>query len=75
MIPSPGGPVPTPLPHPFAGELDGSLASDVNIEGKAAAVQGITATNTPAHVAAGRASFQTPPAEQGDGPARQRHAC
>jgi uncharacterized Zn-binding protein involved in type VI secretion len=53
MIPSPGGPVPTPLPHPFAGQLDGSLSGDVNIEGKAAAVQGSTATNTPAHVPQG----------------------
>ena len=24
MIPSPGGPVPTPLPHPFVGQLDES---------------------------------------------------
>ena len=39
MIPSPGGPVPTPLPHPFVGQLDGSLSSDVNIEGKPAAVR------------------------------------
>ena len=63
MIPSPGGPVPTPLPHPFSGELDGTLSSDVNIEGKAAAVEGSTATNTPAHVAQGP-SFQTPPADK-----------
>ena len=60
MIPSPGGPVPTPLPHSFAGQLDGSLSGDVNIEGKAAAVQGSTATNTPAHVPQG-GPFQKPP--------------
>jgi uncharacterized Zn-binding protein involved in type VI secretion len=60
MIPSPGGPVPTPLPHPFAGVLDGSLSSDVEIEGKAAAVQGSTATNTPSHVPQG-GPFQSPP--------------
>ena len=35
MIPSPGGPVPTPLPNPFVGQLDGSLSSDVNIDGQA----------------------------------------
>jgi uncharacterized Zn-binding protein involved in type VI secretion len=63
MIPSPGGPVPTPLPHPFAGQLDGSLSGDVNIEGKAAAVQGSTATNTPAHVPQG-GSFQKPPSNR-----------
>lgn len=60
MIPSPGGPVPTPLPHPFTGQLDGSLSSDVNVEGKPAAVQGSTATNQPAHVPQG-GPFQKPP--------------
>jgi uncharacterized Zn-binding protein involved in type VI secretion len=64
MIPSPGGPVPTPLPHPFVGQLDGSLSGDVNIEGKAAAVQGSTATNTPSHVPQG-GPFQKPPSNKG----------
>jgi uncharacterized Zn-binding protein involved in type VI secretion len=64
MIPTPGGPVPTPLPHPFVGQLDGSLSSDVNIEGKAAAVQGSTATNTPSHIPQG-GPFQKPPANKG----------
>jgi uncharacterized Zn-binding protein involved in type VI secretion len=64
MIPSPGGPVPTPLPHPFTGMLDGSLSRDVKIEGKAAATQGSTATNTPAHVPQG-GPFQKPPANRG----------
>jgi uncharacterized Zn-binding protein involved in type VI secretion len=63
MIPSPGGPIPTPLPHPFAGQLDGNLSSDVNIEGKPAAVQGSTATNTPSHIPAG-GPFQKPPANK-----------
>ncbi len=60
MVPTPGGPVPTPLPHPFMGQLDGSLSSDVNIEGKPAATQGSTATNTPSHVPQG-GPFQKPP--------------
>jgi uncharacterized Zn-binding protein involved in type VI secretion len=60
MIPSPGGPVPTPLPHPFAGSIDGSLSTDVTIAGKPAAVQGSTATNTPAHIPQG-GPFQKPP--------------
>jgi uncharacterized Zn-binding protein involved in type VI secretion len=63
MIPSPSGAVPTPLPHPFNGLLDGSLSSDVNIEGKPAAVQGSTATNTPAHVPQG-GPFQKPPSNR-----------
>jgi len=64
MIPSPGGPVPTPLPSPFVGIIDGSLSSDVKIGGMAAAVQGSTATNTPAHIPAG-GPFQKPPANRG----------
>jgi uncharacterized Zn-binding protein involved in type VI secretion len=60
MIPSPGGPVPTPLPHPFTGQLDGSLSSDVKIGGMAAAVVGSTATNVPSHVPQG-GPFQKPP--------------
>jgi uncharacterized Zn-binding protein involved in type VI secretion len=61
MIPTPGGPVPTPLPHPFVGQLDGKLSSDVNIEGKPAAVVGSTGTNMPSHVPQG-GPFQSPPA-------------
>jgi uncharacterized Zn-binding protein involved in type VI secretion len=63
MIPTPGGPVPTPLPHPFTGVIDDALSSDVNIEGKPAAVQGSTATNTPAHIPQG-GPFQKPPANR-----------
>lgn len=62
MIPSPGGPVPTPLPNPFNGVLDGSLSADVMIENKPAATEGSTATNTP-HVPAG-GPFQKPPADK-----------
>ncbi|MEO6407478.1 MAG: PAAR domain-containing protein [Burkholderiaceae bacterium] len=63
MIPSPGGPVPTPLPSPFAGQLDGALSSDVNIEGKPAATQGSTATNAPGHIPTA-GPFQKPPSDK-----------
>src|ERR1051325_8241057 len=63
MIPSPGGPVPTPLPSPFTGMIDGALSGNVNIEGKPAAVQGSTATNQPSHIPAG-GPFQKPPSNQ-----------
>jgi len=63
MIPSPGGPVPTPLPHPFVGQIDGSLSTDVNIEGKPAATQNSTATNTPSHIPQG-GPFQKPPSNR-----------
>lgn len=62
QIPSPGGPIPTPLPHPFMGQVDGELSSDVNIEGKPPAVQGSTATNTPSHIPQG-GPFQSPPSD------------
>lgn len=65
MIPSPGGPVPTPLPHPFNGIIDGSLSSDVKIMGMPAATVGSTATNTPPHIPQG-GSFQTPPSNRGE---------
>jgi len=63
MIPSPSGSVPTPLPHPFVGQLDGELSDDVMIEGMAAATEGSTATNTPPHIPQG-GPFQSPPADQ-----------
>lgn len=53
MIPSPGGPVPTPLPHPFSGMIDGNLSSNVKIMGMPAATVGSTATNLPAHIPQG----------------------
>lgn len=65
MIPSPGGPVPTPLPHPFMGQLDNALSGDVNIDGQPAAVVGSKATNTPSHIPQG-GPFQTPPKDQGE---------
>ena len=51
MVPAPPGPPnPTPLPHPFAGQINGNLSTDVKIMGKPAAVAGSTADNSPAHV-------------------------
>lgn len=62
MVPSPGGPVPTPLPHPFVGLINGALSSDVNIMGMPAATVDSTADNTPAHIATPPGtSFQSPP--------------
>ena len=63
MIPSPGGPVPTPLPHPFTGQIDDGLSDDVNIDGQPAAVVGSKASNTPAHIPQG-GNFQSPPSDK-----------
>jgi uncharacterized Zn-binding protein involved in type VI secretion len=66
LVPSPGGPVPTPLPHPFAGTLDASLVTSVTIAGQPAAVVGSTVTNSPAHVPTPPGTaFQRPPANRG----------
>jgi uncharacterized Zn-binding protein involved in type VI secretion len=65
MVPSAGGPVPTPLPHPFAGILSGGLSSDVKIMGMPAATVDSTADNTPAHVPTPPGTtFQNPPSNQ-----------
>ena len=57
--------VPTPLPHPFTGILDGGLATTVNIAGQPAATVGSTADNTPPHLPTPPGvSFQKPPANR-----------
>ncbi len=64
MIPSPSGAVPTPLPHPFVGILDGNLSSDVKIMGMPAATVDSTASNLPPHIPQG-GPFQNPPSNKG----------
>jgi uncharacterized Zn-binding protein involved in type VI secretion len=64
MIPSPGGPVPTPLPSPFNGQITGGTIATVKIMGKPAAVVGSTADNIPPHIPAA-GPFQTPPQNLG----------
>ena len=65
MIPSPGGPVPTPLPSPFNGLINGGCSTNVNIEGKAAAVVGSTADNVPPHTPQG-GPLQNPATNKGN---------
>jgi uncharacterized Zn-binding protein involved in type VI secretion len=58
-------PVPTPLPHPFAGIISGGLSTDVKISGRPAATVGSTADNTPPHLpTAPGTAFQRPPANK-----------
>ena len=66
LVPGPSGSVPTPLPHPFTGIIDGNLSNNVNITKKPAATVGSTASNRPAHVvSAPGQSFQNPPTNKG----------
>jgi len=64
MIPAPPGPpVPTPLPHPFTGIIDGNFSSDVKIMGMPAATVDSTASNMPPHIPQG-GPFQKPPSNK-----------
>ena len=65
MVPAGPALVPTPLPHPFVGMIDGGLVSTVKIAGQPAAVVGSTARNSPSHIPTPPGvSFQKPPANQ-----------
>lgn len=62
MVPSPGGPIPTPLPHPFSGTVDGGTVATVKIMGKPAAVVDSQASNNPPHIPTPPGTaFQNPP--------------
>jgi uncharacterized Zn-binding protein involved in type VI secretion len=64
LIPAPPAPpIPTPLPHPFVGIIDGDLSSDVNIMGMPAATVDSTASNTPPHIPQG-GPFQVTPSDK-----------
>ena len=66
LVPAPPGPpVPTPLPHPCTGILNGNLSSAVMIRGMPAATVDSTADNTPAHAPTPPGTaFQSPPGNQ-----------
>lgn len=64
MIQPPGPSSPVLVPHSFMGTIDGSLSSDVKIEGKAAATVDSTATNQPPHIPSG-GTFVNPPSNKG----------
>ena len=63
LIQPPGPSSPVPVPHPFNGIIDGSLSSDVKIQGMPAATMNSTATNTPPHIPQG-GTFVKPPSNR-----------
>jgi uncharacterized Zn-binding protein involved in type VI secretion len=63
LVPSPGGPIPTPTPLPFAGKLGDALSADVAVDHKKLATVGSVAENAPAHVAPS-GTFQKPPSNR-----------
>ena len=66
LVPTPGGPVPTPLPHPFTGEIQVSTQPTVMIEGQPAATRDSVVINNPPHLPTPPGvAFQAPPNNQG----------
>jgi len=65
MIPSPGGPIPTPLPNPFNGIINQKLSADVKVNGLPAATVGSVANNLPPHIPMG-GPFEKPPSNKGE---------
>jgi uncharacterized Zn-binding protein involved in type VI secretion len=62
LVPTPGGPVPTPLPHPFVGRMDSGLVQTVMIGGQPAANVNTGARNVVPHIAMPPGtSFAKPP--------------
>ncbi len=60
MIPTPGGPVPQPIPNPYCGAILKDTEPTVKIMGFPAAVVGSTAIGNPPHMPLG-GPFQKPP--------------
>lgn len=66
LVPSPGGPIPTPLPHPFQGQMSSGLVSTVRIAGQPAATVGSVANAQPPHLPTPPGTaFQAPPSNRG----------
>ena len=63
MVPTAGGPVPTMLPHPFAGMLDGALSTSVKSGGMAVATAILYLLTTLSALYPGWMASRLPPAE------------
>jgi uncharacterized Zn-binding protein involved in type VI secretion len=64
LVPSPGGPVPTPQPFPFNGKISMNTSLNVRINGRPAATIGSMANNVPPHIPTS-GTFQVPPTNLG----------
>ncbi len=63
LIPAGSSTIPTPLPHPFTGMINGNLSSNVKIMRMPAATMDSTATNLPPHIPQG-GPFQKAPSNK-----------
>jgi uncharacterized Zn-binding protein involved in type VI secretion len=65
-VPSPGGPVPTPLPHPYSGTIMSGCEMKVLIGNKPAAVLGCGLQHLPPHIPTPPGTaFAVPPTHDG----------
>jgi uncharacterized Zn-binding protein involved in type VI secretion len=64
LIPSPGGPIPTPIPHPYTGAITINTSPTVMIAGMPAATVGSMSVGQPPHIPMG-GPFQIPPTNIG----------
>lgn len=66
MVPTPGGPVPMPLPHPFVGQITSATCPTVNVGGQPVATVNSVAQNAPPHIPTPPGTtFMRPPSNQG----------
>ena len=66
LVPTPGGPVPVPLPHPFQGQVVAATVPTVMINGLPAAVVGSVAAASPPHLPTPPGvAFAVPPTSTG----------
>jgi RHS repeat-associated protein len=71
LIPTPGGPVPTPIPHPYVGMLFDpmdyvpKIGSTINVNGLPRAIAGTAGTALPPHVPMG-GPFAKPPSNESE---------
>lgn len=65
MVPAGPSLVPTPLPHPYTGVIDGNVSSTVKANGRPVATVDSKATNQPSHIATPPGTtFQKPPSNK-----------
>ncbi|MBI4917941.1 MAG: PAAR domain-containing protein [Acidobacteria bacterium] len=73
MVPSPGGPVPTPMPGPFAGRFKSGLSTTTFVDGKTVALEGDSVAKNEVEHVAPVGTFQSPP--KNEARVRQGGAC
>jgi uncharacterized Zn-binding protein involved in type VI secretion len=65
MVPSPGGPIPTPTPIPYSATILQGCVNNVLISGKPAAVLGSGLNHVPPHIPPGPPFGPPPPSHDG----------